>query len=57
VGALFTENEIKMVKRDWKLPNPSYFTYTSIVQAVFQVNNPFLLSKQPIFTVFGCSQK
>ena len=30
-----------MVKRDWKLPNPSYFTYTSIVQPIFQVYNSF----------------
>ena len=41
MGPLFTENEIKMIKRDWKLPNPSYFTYTSIVQTVLQANNPF----------------
>ena len=33
---------IKMIKRDWKLPNPSYFTYTSIVQPVLQVYNLFL---------------
>ena len=31
-----------MVKRDWKLPNPSYFTYTSIVQQILQANNLFL---------------
>ena len=35
------KNEIKMIKRDWKLPNLSYFTYTSIVQPVLQANNPF----------------
>ena len=36
-----------MVKRDWKLPNPSYFTYTSIVQPVLQANNPFLQANSP----------
>ena len=35
------KNEIKMIKRDWKLPNPSYFTYTSIVQPFLQANSPF----------------
>jgi len=47
VGPLFTENEIKMIKRDWKLPNPSYFTYTNIVQPVLQVYNPFLQANSP----------
>ena len=41
MGPLFTENEIKMIKRDWKLPNPSYFTYTSIVQPVLQADSSF----------------
>ena len=41
------KNEIKMIKRDWKLPNPSYFTYTSIVQPVLQANNPFLQANSP----------
>ena len=41
-GSIIQTNEIKMVKRDWKLPNLSYFTYTSIVQPVLQVYNPFL---------------
>ena len=36
------KNDTKMIKRDWKLPNPSFFTYTSIVQPVLQANNPFL---------------
>ena len=36
-----------MIKRDWKLPNPSYFTYTSIVQPVLQVYNPFLQTDSP----------
>ena len=36
-----------MIKRDWKLPNPSYFTYTSIVQPVLQVYNPFLQADSP----------
>ena len=41
----YLQNEIKMIKmikRDWKLPNPSYFTYTSIVQQILQANNLFL---------------
>ena len=48
------ENEIKMIKRDWKLPNPSYFTYTSIVQPVLQVYNPFLQADSPFSQLFGC---
>ena len=40
-GPLFTENDKKMIKRDWKLARPSDFTYTSIVQPVLQVYNPF----------------
>ena len=46
----YLQNEIKMIKmikRDWKLPNPSYFTYTSIVQPVLQANNPFLQANSP----------
>ena len=39
--------KIKMIKRDWKLPNPSFFTYTSIVQPVLQVYNPFLQANSP----------
>jgi len=31
-----------MVKRDWKLPNLSYLTYTSIVPQILQANSPFL---------------
>ena len=42
-----------MIKRDWKLPNPSYFTYTSIVKPVLQVYNPFLQADSPFYTVFG----
>ena len=45
------KNEIKMIKRDWKLPNPSYFTYTSIVQPVLQVYNPFY-KPRPYFYSF-----
>ena len=37
-----------MIKRDWKLPNPSFFTYTSIVQPVLQVYNPFYKQIHPI---------
>ena len=40
-GPLFTENDKKMIKKDWKLARPSDFTYTSIVQPVLQVYNPF----------------
>jgi len=47
VGPLFNKNDIKMVKRDWKLPNLSDFTYTSIVQPVLQVYNPFLQTNSP----------
>ena len=43
----YLQNEIKMIKRDWKLPNPSYFTYTSIVQPVLQANNLFLQANSP----------
>ena len=32
---------IKNGKRDWKLPNTSYFTYTIIVQPNLQANNLF----------------
>ena len=46
VSLFLIKNEIKILKRDWKLSNPSYFTYTSIVQPIF-------ISKHPIYTVFG----
>ena len=29
--------KLKIIKRDWKLPNLSHFTYTSIVQCILQV--------------------
>ena len=35
-GFMLIENEIKMVKRDWKLPNLSYFTYISIVNLFYK---------------------
>ena len=40
-SSIIHKNEIKMIKRDWKLPNPSFFTYTSIVQPVLQADSPF----------------
>ena len=46
---------IKMIKRDWKLPNQSYFTYTSIVKPVLQVYNPFYTVFGPALT-FKCSK-
>ena len=46
VSLFLIKNDIKILKRDWKLSNPSYFTYTSIVQPIF-------ISKHPIYTVFG----
>ena len=44
--------KLKMIKREWKLPNSSYFTSKSIVQPILQANNPF-------YTVFelGLPQK
>ena len=49
--------KIKMIKRDWKLPNPSFFTYTSIVQPVLQVYNPFLQAKAPFSQLFGSKRE
>ena len=38
-----------MIKRGWKLPNPSHFTYTSIVQPILQANNPFYTVFEPFY--------
>ena len=41
-----------MIKRGWKLPNPSHFTYTSIVQPIWQAKvlyKPFYTAFKPVF--------
>ena len=48
MGPLFIENEIKMVKRDWKLLNSSYFTSKSIVQPFCLISMTLLLSGQKL---------
>ena len=41
MGPLLIENDKKMIKRDWKLPNPSYFTSKSIVQPFYKPTTHF----------------